>query len=247
MTRIGVRRNNDYEGPKSFNEVIKAIKADADKEKRQLSEEQITSVITAFFSKHGLPGYLRNKKRAFLKGFGTFILNIKRTRPRETRSIGKKAMRRKRDGVIPMNIYRKKIARIKNENHLRRIAQCREEMFKLREKNKYLESIGWKPWPFRQYCSVIHETELIVYEKLVKEIDAKKASDMKSGIYEQGDLVYYDAKLFMYYEKIDDSLCYICPVNRDNTPSMQFWGKSYMPKVQSSLLEPYIAENLFFI
>ncbi len=250
MTRIVVKPNKDYQGPRTMPDLIKAIQADAEKEGRTVSLDEVHLVISSFFSKKGLIGFLQQKKRAVIENFGTFTwFAQKRKKTKKKNLVGKKQPRARKPGVISLQAYRVLQANTKKENHLRRIVQCREELFKLRDKNKEIISRGKKPWTFRQYCCVIHETELIAYEKLVRGMQDKKIADMNSGIFEQGDVVSIGTDdLFVFYGKINDTECYICQSLNDYSPHTFKWGrKNFMKRINISMLKPYIDENLFFI
>lgn len=247
MTRIAVKRNKDYNGPKTIVELFEAISNDAAKEKRRIPAETVYSVVTHLFSKGGLIGYLRKYKRAFIEGFGTFVMYKLKRKARKS-VVGRKRKRERRPGVMPMEVYRQKQRETYNENHQRRISQCREELFKLRRKNAELIAKGWKPWTFRQYCSVIHETELITYKKIVIAIDAKKIEDMKNGIYENGDIVATQSDcLFVFHSYTDNGKCLICPATIGGSPDVRKWNTKWMDTVNVSDLKPHIDEELFFI
>lgn len=247
MTHTVVKPDKQYSGPKNMQEMVKFILADARKEKRDISEETITSVLISFFSKYGLMTYIKQKKRIAINGFGTFVKTKIIRKKHDT--VGKKMPRKRRPGVVPMEVYRRRMKKEAEENHLRRIIQCRNEMRLCQKKNEEIIRRGKKPWTFRQYCCVIHETELIAYEKIVKAVDRKKIDDLNAGIFEQGDIVILNTgEMKVFHSYINDSISCVCAMNNDYSPNVSMWNyPNKMRKVRTDSIKPYIDEKLFFL
>lgn len=253
MTRTAVNRGIIPDKRKNFREIISAIYKDAKKEKRNLSLHTISVVIYRFFSLKGLFSFIRSGDDVIIDGFGRFRSRgkiPKRPYPHRIYVPTGPKKRPRRKGVWPMWRYRKWQRDFLAHNHARRIAQARDELIKWRAKNRHFDSKGWKRWTFRNYCSIIHETELIVYKKLVLEIDNKKVADMNNGIFEFGDVVLLpDGKKMIFCNYLDNGECRILMANKFNAPFNQQWDSKDAKVIKTNVadLKPYIDENLFFL
>lgn len=247
MIHTAVKRNRDYSGPKSIPEVIRLMVQEASKEKKDLSEELILTILATFFSATGIWGYVRSKGKVFIDGFGTFV-HVKKKR-KKGYTCKSRSNKKRRKGVVSRKTYQNRMERMQQYNHQVRIIRCRNELRLWELKNIELQKNGLKPWSFRDYCSIIRETELIEYRRIVREQDRKKIEDLKAGIFECGDTVRISdtGKLKVFHSHNDDNTSYVCAINKDYSPNIAMWGNiNRMKKVRTDMLKAHIDEKLFF-
>lgn len=149
MIHTPVDRNNKYNGPKFFPEIIRAIEQDSKQDGRNISYDDIHRILYFFFNLFGKQLF---KSSFHFEGLGFF------------KKLEKQFHKHKRSKLALYKIRRKRQA---ERNHLIRIDQAKTWYRRFMKFNKKKREKGHREWSWVHFCTVRKRTALIKYREYV--------------------------------------------------------------------------------